>query len=174
MMTELMTYAYSALLSLGMAVPPGLSIPPVEFRTFEQMAPCVKCVGWYVSPNTPGTIKSEVPTIWLREDVDPDTVYGKSVIVHEIVHYMQDAVGAVEPDMGCERKAEVESQALNVQGRFLEANGDFQYTAIIWQIRSALSKMCASFKEERVGLDPEARGVTGLLPDARGVTGVTM
>ena len=58
--------------------------------------------------------------VYLLDDVDLDTVEGKAVLVHELVHYLQYYHG-IDQTVECMRK--LEGQAYEVQANYLTAHG---------------------------------------------------
>ncbi len=92
--------------------------PRVEFvphLQLEQMACEGRCDirGWY-----PGG-----STIYLDDRLDPiDSVWDRSILVHEIVHYVQERAGAFGQLPTCRRWLEREDQAYALQRQWLRAN----------------------------------------------------
>jgi hypothetical protein len=75
--------------------------------------PC-RAVGWY---------PSEGHTVYVHERLDLDTnLVHKSILLHELVHYLQWLNG--KPLETCEDFARAEREAYNVQRNFLVAHGN--------------------------------------------------
>lgn len=76
-------------------------------------------------------------TIYLSESVDLDTVYGTSVLLHELVHHVQMNVGL---DKVAPCHTALETQAHEMQAKYLVANGyaadskevaDLEFAAVV-------------------------------------------
>ena len=69
----------------------------------------------------------ETATIFLSERLDLDTVYGKSVLLHELVHHVQHQMDLDEIACGY---SFIEGDAYAVQAEYLKQHGDMALTAI--------------------------------------------
>lgn len=74
-------------------------------------------------------------TIWLSTDLDLDTPFGRSVLLHELVHFYQDEAGLVFPCLDRQ-----EEHAYRIQQRWLADQGvdiwdhlDGLYTMLVWR-----------------------------------------
>jgi hypothetical protein len=75
-----------------------------------------KVLGWF----PPGE------TIYLDERLDPnESMYASSILVHELVHYLQQESGRFEDKYSCETALAMEREAYAVQREFLLRNGAF-------------------------------------------------
>lgn len=98
----------------GYPAPPAA--PVVEFLTAEALQeracgePC-KVLGWYEHGSS----------IYLDESLYPlNTVRARAILVHEMVHYLQEDNGAFGVPRTCERWAAREQEAYTVQYRWLK------------------------------------------------------
>lgn len=71
--------------------------------------PC-KVIGWHPRGNV----------IYIDSNLDPESTFGSSIIVHEMVHYLQDEAGFASDCAGAMAQ---EREAYAVQGEFLRAYG---------------------------------------------------
>ena len=107
-------YAVQAL--AGYSAP--VQTPAVEFvphLTLEEMACEGHCDirGWYAGGGT----------IYLDDHLDPaNNLWDRSIVVHEMVHYLQDRAGAFGAVPTCRRWIEREEEAYAVQRRWLRKN----------------------------------------------------
>jgi hypothetical protein len=76
-----------------------------------------------------------VGTIYLTPQIDLDTPFGQSVLLHELVHFYQEEAGLELPCMG-----KREEQAYRIQKLWLEQQGvdiwdhlDPLFTMFVWQ-----------------------------------------
>lgn len=109
------------LLTIAQAItgyPDPAQVPEVAFvphDRLQEMAcerPC-EIRGWFAGGST----------IYLDERLDPAmSKWDRSVLVHEIVHYLQDQDGAFGPVATCQRWLEREKEAYDVQYQWLRAN----------------------------------------------------
>jgi hypothetical protein len=75
-----------------------------------------KVLGWF----PPGE------TIYLDNRLDPnESMYASSILVHELVHYLQQESGRFEDKYSCETALAMEREAYAVQSEFLLRNGAF-------------------------------------------------
>lgn len=96
----------------GLPVPDAL--PQVRLAPAHEM-PC-ECMAAY-----------EVDVLWVREDVDLDQPFGRSVVVHELTHHLQvHELG--RPHDGATRWAR-ELDAVEVQNRYLARSGSARRAA---------------------------------------------
>lgn len=87
-------------------------IPHVELQEMACEGPC-EIRGWY-----PGG-----STIYLDDRLDPDTsMWDRSIVVHELVHYLQEQDGAFGAVPTCQRWFDREEEAYTVQRQWLLAN----------------------------------------------------
>lgn len=98
--------------------PEPSQLPLVEFVSharLEAMAceePC-EVRGWYAGGST----------IFLDDRLDPQAnMWDRGIVVHEIVHYLQDEAGAFGTLSACQRWVEREAEAFDVQRQWLQAN----------------------------------------------------
>ncbi len=63
---------------------------------------------------------NEHRTIYLGESIDPDTVYGKSALLHELVHFVQYRQGVADRAPCI---AALERTAYRLQARYLQTHG---------------------------------------------------
>lgn len=76
-----------------------------------------KVLGWY----PPG------PRIFLDNRLDPVTsLYASSIVVHELVHFLQQQSGRYEEDHSCDSVIQREREAYAVQREFLLRSGAYQ------------------------------------------------
>ena len=68
-----------------------------------------------------GLFEHDKGTIYIAESIDLDSTYGKSVLLHELVHYMQFANG-LHTKVMCQR--ELERLAYEVQREYLLENNE--------------------------------------------------
>lgn len=90
------------------ALPVAPVMPRIEVLPAESM-PCT-CQAHY-----------EADVVRLRDDVDPDTLFGRSVIVHEITHHLQAHADGRPRDERDRFRREV--QAVATQNAYLKAHG---------------------------------------------------
>jgi hypothetical protein len=80
-----------------------------------------KVLGWY----PPGG------TIYLDRRLDPeDSLFASSIVVHEMVHYLQEASGKFAHDDPCKTALLREREAYAVQKEFLVRYGVFQQVGL--------------------------------------------
>lgn len=70
----------------------------------------------YESSTTIGLYNHKNNTIYLNDNVDMDTIFGKSVLLHEVVHYLQYQNGVYDT---AQCVAENEKLAYEIQNRYL-------------------------------------------------------
>jgi hypothetical protein len=76
-----------------------------------------RVLGWY----PPG------PRIFLDDRLDPVTsLYASSIVVHELVHFLQQQSGRFEEDHSCDSAIQREREAYAVQREFLLRSGAYQ------------------------------------------------
>ena len=76
-----------------------------------------KVMGWFPS----GT------TIYIDERLDvQDNLYASSIVVHEMVHYLQQASGKYVADYSCAQAIEMEREAYAVQQAYLIRYGEYR------------------------------------------------
>lgn len=121
---------YAVLLSwavtlTGYSVPE--SKPAVEMvpHSYLRQAACrgrpCKVIGWF----PPGE------TIYLDERLDPEhDLFASSVVVHEMVHYLQRLSGKYRAPYSCEDTVAMEREAYQAQRDFLLRYGVYQPVAI--------------------------------------------
>lgn len=87
-------------------------IPHVELRGMAREGPC-EIRGWYAGGST----------IYLDDRLDPEAnKWDRSIVVHELVHYLQEQDGAFGAVPTCQRWLEREEEAYTVQQQWLLAN----------------------------------------------------
>jgi len=70
-------------------------------------------LGWYAGGST----------IYLDDRLDPlGNMWDRGIVVHEIVHYLQEEAGAFDALAACRRWLEREDEAFAVQRQWLRAN----------------------------------------------------
>jgi len=88
-------------------------VPQVEIRQMACDRPC-KVYGWYPHGKT----------IYLDDRLDPvHDVAARGILLHELVHYLQQSAGAFETSSACRNWADREREAYMVQGRWLTKQG---------------------------------------------------
>lgn len=60
--------------------------------------------------------------IYISDKLSPHKYYGRGVLVHELMHYMQDRAGMM-PVTSCEARVALEKQAYHVQQLYLTLHG---------------------------------------------------
>lgn len=106
----------------GYLAPPR--VPVVEVVAATEM-PC-PCLGYYgYARRVQGYgIMVEIPSrLLLRQDVDTDSVVGRSILLHELVHALQAGNGSAVHGTGEWHRRERE--AYRVQARFLGISTSF-------------------------------------------------
>lgn len=109
-----------AVLWTGMPDPEAM--PPVEVLARAEM-PCA-CMGFfaYARSETGYGVAMDVPArLILREDVDLGTVYGRGILLHELVHLLQAQAGPAA--YGTSTWYAREREAYRVQYRYLREHG---------------------------------------------------
>lgn len=98
--------------------PAPAQTPVVEFiaqAELQKMAcegPC-QVYGWYAGGST----------IYLDDRLDPETsMWDRGIVVHELVHYLQEQEGAFGAIPTCQRWIEREKEAYAVQRQWLGSN----------------------------------------------------
>lgn len=119
MMEVLASLLLYAQVATGYAVPSGA--PDVVFLPHGELArlvchkPC-PVYGWY----------REGRAIYLDDRLDPvHDPEARAILLHELVHYLQQSAGAFGDDVACERWMRRERQAYQVQARWLMENRVF-------------------------------------------------
>lgn len=108
LLTDLLKYATSA--TAGHAVP---DLPAVRRATPEAMPMgCRRCVAAYT-----------LNVITLREDVDLSQRFGVSILLHEVVHHVQEKTGRFGLIPSCDRNLLREVEAYRTQAMWLEQRG---------------------------------------------------
>lgn len=97
--------------------------------------------------------------ILIRDELDTGTPYGKSFIVHELVHVLQYRKTGRDVS-GCEEMLASELAAYAVQNAYLRANGIYAREG------AALQFMTCPKEGESSGGSGEDEGVTTLVPRA--------
>lgn len=122
--------AFGGLLAFAMAETAYLPLsfcPEVLFKSSREM--CILGTG---SPkcNSPehGRISNDGRTVYILESISPDTVCGKSYIVHEFVHLLQRAIATSARDSLSAgpvsySRNRLEREAYQVQSAFLNKKG---------------------------------------------------
>lgn len=98
--------------------PPQISMVP---QSYLRLAACgghqCKVIGWF----PPGE------TIYLDDRLDPELdLIGSSVVVHEMVHYLQHLSGKHPAPYSCEESLAMEREAYQAQRDYLLAYGVYQ------------------------------------------------
>ena len=121
-MDELFTILMSWSVSLSgysrPSTPPEIVMAPHSFLVAEACAghEC-QVLGWY----PPGQ------KIFLDDRLDPaNSLYASSIIVHEMVHFLQQQSGRFEENADCASTLEREREAYAVQREFLLHSGAYQ------------------------------------------------
>ncbi|MGH8728413.1 MAG: hypothetical protein ACREV9_09700 [Burkholderiales bacterium] len=121
-MTELYAILMSWAITLsGYSVPanqPEIVMAPHSYLVDAACAgrEC-KVLGWF----PPGE------TIYLDNRLDPmESVYASSILVHELVHFLQQQSGRFEAKYSCETALAMEREAYGVQREFLLRYGVYQ------------------------------------------------
>lgn len=103
----------------AIAAYPNPARPPlvkfVSHVELQEMACEAACDirGWYAGGST----------IYLDDGLDPEnSLWDRSILVHEMVHYLQDQAGAFGSLATCQRWLEREDEAYAVQHEWLRAN----------------------------------------------------
>ncbi len=87
-------------------------LPQVELRAMACDGTC-DIRGWYAGGST----------IYLDDRLDPaGNLWDRGILVHEIVHYVQELAGAFGASPTCQRWLEREHEAYALQRRWLRAN----------------------------------------------------
>lgn len=95
------------------ATAPEVQIVPPEFF-HEHACGGKECdvIGWY----------NDQGIVYFHEDLDPNSMLGRSIAVHELVHYLQHLSGKYVSN-SCEDSIERELEAYRVQNEYLIAHG---------------------------------------------------
>ena len=92
----------------------------VELRLGEGYASASDRIKQYIGSNTRAIYRYSDRTIYLRSDIEPNTVAGQATIAHEYIHYLQHATGAYKL-APCDNALEL--PAYQIQNEFLIQHG---------------------------------------------------
>lgn len=96
--------------------PVAPTLPRVEVAAPASM-PC-RCLGAY-----------QDGVVWISSDLDPRTPFGRSVVLHEIVHHLQEQSRGAPRDT--QARARLEREALGAQNAYLAAQGSRHRAAYV-------------------------------------------
>jgi len=106
-------------------VPPSLEFVS-EQEMYERVCePLEDPKGVKVPCNTGGYYRLGSDLVVVLGEYDYETYPAQSLIVHEIVHYLQDKNNT--PHTNCEDYYKKEEMAYNIQDEFLRINGDYGF-----------------------------------------------
>lgn len=113
LLAKLLTMAMALTGYSGPAQPPAVEfVPHVELREMACEGPC-NIRGWYAGGST----------IYLDDRLDlEDSLWDRGIVVHEMVHYLQEQSGAFGVAPTCQRWLEREEEAYAVQRQWLRSN----------------------------------------------------
>ncbi|HYA20765.1 MAG TPA: hypothetical protein VEG25_09000 [Burkholderiales bacterium] len=122
-----MNELFSALLSWAVVLSgyPAPSVPPeVVFASHQQLTK-MACGGaecQVIGFHPPGSKQ-----VYIDDRLHPETsTFAASIVVHEFVHYLQQAGGKFALNYSCSDALEMEREAYDVQSRFLVAHGIYR------------------------------------------------
>jgi hypothetical protein len=121
---------YSALFSWAVTLsgyPAPATMPVIEYvphaRLEQMMCKSQHCDVLGVYP--PGE------TIYLDDKLDPqDNTVAASIVVHEMVHYLQSKSGRYDGKSDCHTVMQLEREAYSVQSKYLTAYGVYYPVAV--------------------------------------------
>jgi hypothetical protein len=122
-MDELLTILMSWTVSLSGYAPPSAN-PDIVMTSHSYLVAQAcgghecEVLGWYPPPGG---------TIFLDDRLDPtNSLYASSIVVHEMVHFLQQQSGRFEASADCTSNLAREREAYAVQREFLLRSGAFQ------------------------------------------------
>ena len=103
--------------------------PEVKIRTPAEMCELSGKPSTCSDPNRGSFSHKDPYIINLRNDTDLTTLYGKGVLVHEIVHFLQLHTGKASIPLRCPEYYFLEREALMIQTEYYAHNG-YVYQAL--------------------------------------------
>jgi hypothetical protein len=96
----------------------GVELPRIMFIDEAEMAlmsgtPAGHVIAMYESYNS---------TVYLLDDIDLESIEGQSILLHELVHHVQNVSGVTDKNTNC--PINLEFDAYKIQMAFLEENKD--------------------------------------------------
>ncbi|HYA20033.1 MAG TPA: hypothetical protein VEG25_05245 [Burkholderiales bacterium] len=119
-----MTNLFAVLLSWAVWLSgyPAPAVPPEVVFVSHQQLTGMACNGTeckVMGFHHPGSTR-----VFIDNRLHPDeSIFARSIIVHEFVHYLQQSGGKFALKYSCNDALEMEREAYFVQSRFLEAHG---------------------------------------------------
>ena len=146
MQTLLLELVTTAALLTGYEVPSN-QLPSIEFLSAQKLEEIYVChhqgKNLLDSQSVLGLYSRESKTIFLNEDFDKNSVLARGILLHEIVHYLQD-LNDMYSKWKCAYGQPDESEAYRIEARYLEDQGVGQSFIDPLKMQSRIVGLCLS------------------------------